>query len=98
MNHKSSSALAGVLAGAIALSALFAGAQSAVGPSAGKSSDQAFKNIQILKGIPADQLIPSMQFISASLGVECEYCHVAGAFDKDDKKPLCSPAGPREGG
>ena len=87
MNHKSSSALAGVSAGAVALSALFAGAQSAAGPSAGKTSDQAFKNIQILKGIPADQIMPSMQFISASLGVECEYCHVAGAFDKDDKKP-----------
>jgi photosynthetic reaction center cytochrome c subunit len=27
-----------------------------------------------------------MQFISASLGVECEFCHVEGAFDKDDKK------------
>ena len=52
-----------------------------------KTTDQAFKNIQILKGIPADQLIPTMQFISASLGVECEYCHVEGAFDKDDKKP-----------
>jgi hypothetical protein len=87
MNHKSRSALAGVSAGAVALSALFAGAQSAAGPSAGKTSDQAFKNIQILKGIPADQIMPSMQFISASLGVECEYCHVAGAFDKDDKKP-----------
>jgi hypothetical protein len=87
MNPKSKSVLAEVLAGAIALSAFFTRAQSAVGPSAGKTSDQAFKNIQILKGIPADQLMPSMQFISASLGVECEYCHVAGAFDKDDKKP-----------
>jgi hypothetical protein len=28
-----------------------------------------------------------MQFISASLGVECEYCHVQRAMDKDDKKP-----------
>jgi photosynthetic reaction center cytochrome c subunit len=27
-----------------------------------------------------------MQFIAASLGVECEYCHVRGAFEKDDKK------------
>ena len=87
MNHKSRPALAGWLSGAIALSAFFAGAQSGAGPSAGKTSDQAFKNIQILKGIPADQLVPSMQFIAASLGVECEYCHVAGAFDKDDKKP-----------
>jgi photosynthetic reaction center cytochrome c subunit len=28
-----------------------------------------------------------MQFISASLGVECDFCHVEGAFEKDDKKP-----------
>ena len=27
-----------------------------------------------------------MQFITASLGVECEFCHVQGAFEKDDKK------------
>jgi len=52
-----------------------------------KTAAQQFKNIQILKEIPADQLIPAMQFISASLGVECEYCHVERAFDKDDKKP-----------
>ena len=41
----------------------------------------------MLKDIPADQLIPAMQFITASLGVECEFCHVQGAFEKDDKKP-----------
>src|SRR5215472_18761639 len=52
-----------------------------------KTAEQQFKNIQILKTIPADQLIPSMQFIAGSLGVECEFCHVEGAFDKDDKKP-----------
>jgi hypothetical protein len=27
-----------------------------------------------------------MQFITASLGVECGYCHVEGHFEKDDKK------------
>jgi photosynthetic reaction center cytochrome c subunit len=51
-----------------------------------KTAEQQFKNIEILKGIPADQLIPSMQFISASLGVDCEYCHVEHQMDKDDKK------------
>ena len=51
-----------------------------------KTTEQEFKNIQVLKGIPADQLIPAMQFITASLGVECEFCHVQGAFEKDDKK------------
>jgi len=40
----------------------------------------------VLKGVPADQVIPTMQFISAALGVECEFCHVERAFDKDDKQ------------
>lgn len=52
-----------------------------------KTAEQQFKNIQVLKGIPADDLIPTMQFITASLGVECEFCHVEKAFEKDDKKP-----------
>ena len=51
-----------------------------------KKAEEQFKNIQVLKGIPADELIPTMQFITASLGVECEFCHVPKAFEKDDKK------------
>ena len=56
-------------------------------PAGPKLAEEEYKNIQALKGIPADQVIPSMQFIAASLGVECEYCHVAHANEKDDKKP-----------
>ena len=61
----------------------------AAGPS--PTAAEKYKNIQVLKNIPADQLIPAMQFISASLGVECDFCHTAGTdkrleFDKDDKK------------
>ena len=52
-----------------------------------KMAEEAYKNVQSLKGIPADQLVPSMQFITYSLGVECSFCHVEGAFEKDDKKP-----------
>ncbi len=52
-----------------------------------KLAEEQYKNIQALKGIPAEQVIPSMQFIAASLGVECEFCHVEHAFEKDDKKP-----------
>jgi hypothetical protein len=51
-----------------------------------KTAEQQFKNIQILKDIPAEQLIPTMQFITASLGVECEFCHLEHQMDKDDKK------------
>jgi hypothetical protein len=51
-----------------------------------KSAAEAYQNIQVLKEIPADQLVPAMQFITYSLGVECSYCHVEGALEKDDKK------------
>ena len=50
-------------------------------------AEAVYKNIQVLKSVPADQLISTMQFISASLGVQCSYCHVQEQFDKDDKKP-----------
>jgi photosynthetic reaction center cytochrome c subunit len=72
------------IGGAKAQSTTASQAANAPGP---KTAEQQFKNIQTLKGIPADQLIPAMQFITASLGVECEFCHVQGAFEKDDKKP-----------
>ena len=56
-----------------------------------KLAEEQFKNIKILKGIPAEQVFPAMQFITASLGVDCEFCHVRDGqhmiFDKDDKKP-----------
>ncbi|MGB9463884.1 MAG: c-type cytochrome [Candidatus Acidiferrum sp.] len=67
-------------------------AQSGAAPQlpAPKLAEEQFKNIKVLKGVPADQLFPAMQFITASLGVECEFCHVRGDrgldFDKDDKK------------
>ncbi len=73
---------------ALALSA-FRGPQSAQ-PSttipSPRTTEQVYKNIQVLKGVPADQLIPAMQFIAASLGVQCDFCHLENAFDKDDKE------------
>jgi photosynthetic reaction center cytochrome c subunit len=55
-----------------------------------KKAPEVFKNIQVLKDLDADKLVPSMQFIAASLGVECNYCHVQenGRFvnEKDDKR------------
>ncbi len=60
-------------------------AQSPATASKPKTTQEAFKNIQVLKDLPPGQLIPAMQFITSSLGVECDFCHVRGAFDKDDK-------------
>jgi photosynthetic reaction center cytochrome c subunit len=50
-----------------------------------KTAEQVYKNIAQLKGTPAEQLIPAMTVISASLGVECSFCHVAGKAELDDK-------------
>ena len=50
-----------------------------------KMAEEVYKNIVQLKGTPADQLQPAMQFISASLGVDCAFCHVQGDFASDDK-------------
>ncbi len=40
-------------------------------------SDQVFKNVLVLKGIPVDQFMATMGFFSASLGMSCEDCHSA---------------------
>jgi len=69
-----------------ALCSVLLGAHAQNPPAAGKTAAQQFKNIRVLKDIPAEDLIPAMQFMSASLGVDCEYCHVEHAPDKDDKK------------
>ena len=52
-----------------------------------KTAEQVYKNITVMKGTPADQLQPAMQFIAASLGVQCTFCHVEGNFAADDKPP-----------
>jgi photosynthetic reaction center cytochrome c subunit len=50
-----------------------------------KTAEQVYKNITQLKGAPAEQLMPAMQVIASSLGVECSFCHVAGKPELDDK-------------
>ena len=50
---------------------------------AGKTAEQVFKNIQVLQGTPADQLLPAMRLINLSLGVSCEHCHDAEDMSLD---------------
>ena len=59
----------------------------AVAPQQGqeKTTEQVYRNIQVLKGMPASELQAVMALITGSLGVRCNYCH-AGSFDKDDKQ------------
>ena len=51
----------------------------------GKTADQFYKKIQVLKGIPAEEIHPAMEYITMALGVGCGYCHVIGHFDLEDK-------------
>ena len=64
---------------------------------AGKPVEQVRKNIQVLKGLPDSQLFLLMNFVSDSLGVNCDHCHVKGEknpqtgedtwlWERDDKK------------
>jgi Photosynthetic reaction centre cytochrome C subunit len=74
---------------------LFIAARPAASPakplaSAERKVEQVEKNIKVLNGTPQAQLFPTMRFMSASLGVSCEYCHAAkdGNFDfaSDEKE------------
>jgi photosynthetic reaction center cytochrome c subunit len=65
--------------------------EKAAAPTAEKTAGEAFKNVQILKDLPASQFMPNMFFIAASLGVGCDHCHVTSdngpwPMEKDDKK------------
>jgi len=50
-----------------------------------KPAEQVYKNIQVMKGMPASRLLPGMNRLTQFLGVDCAHCHVPDAFDKDDK-------------
>jgi outer membrane lipoprotein-sorting protein len=56
-------------------------------------SEQVFKNVQVLKGIPVDEFMNTMGVFSAALGMSCEDCHAANdskwenyALDTSPKK------------
>src|ERR1700730_11784824 len=57
-----------------------------------KTSEEAFKNVQVLRGIPVNEFMGTMGFLSASLGMNCTDCHVAesaGNWDRyADDTPL----------
>ena len=51
-----------------------------------KPAEEVFKNIQMLKGMPAGRLLRVMEMgYARSLGVNCTHCHVADAWEKEDK-------------
>jgi len=51
----------------------------------GETAEQVYHNIQVLKGMPAQQLQQVMAVFTGSLGVKCSHCHTTSSFEKDDK-------------
>jgi photosynthetic reaction center cytochrome c subunit len=43
-------------------------------------AEEVFKNITVLKGISVNEFMGTMGFFSASLGLNCVYCHVADSM------------------
>lgn len=50
-----------------------------------KKAEEEYKNIQVFKGVPAKEILPAMQFMSASLGVDCDFCHEERNFAGEGK-------------
>ena len=50
-----------------------------------ETAAQKFKSIKVLNDMPADQMGKVMNMMSASLGVDCKYCHASndGDYEKD---------------
>src|SRR5262245_9712221 len=53
-----------------------AGQQPAVEKPAGQQAQPAPETLQILKGMPRQQILQEMRKIAGALGVECNFCHV----------------------
>ena len=44
-------------------------------------AEAVFKNVQVLKGIPVNEFMGTMGFFSASLGLNCVFCHVTESME-----------------
>jgi photosynthetic reaction center cytochrome c subunit len=51
----------------------------------GKTAGQYYKNVKVLKDVPAADLHPAMEYITVALGVGCANCHDMRKFESDDK-------------
>src|SRR5690242_16847723 len=50
-------------------------------------AEDVFNNIQLLKGTPAESVIPTMEQMRHTIGVDCSYCHVPHHWESDEKQP-----------
>ena len=57
-------------------------------PAPEPTAEKAYKNIKVLKDMPASQLMPVMHLMRSALGTRCDFCHVAegNQYELDTKK------------
>src|SRR5512140_2278398 len=67
----------------IALFTLLVASAHGQAPAKQLMSEQAFKNVTVLKGIPVDEFMNTMGFISASTNYNCADCHVEPKVEGD---------------
>jgi photosynthetic reaction center cytochrome c subunit len=79
MKFGSRGAIRGALATVVVCLLGMGGARGQVGPAEPKPqmSEEAFKNVQVLRGISVDQFLGTMGFFAASLSLNCTDCHTA---------------------
>lgn len=77
----------GALMALVLAAVLYVNAQGGPPSMEGKTAEQFYKNIKVLNGVPADQVIESMHLIRGALGVDCEFCHEDPDRAADTKKP-----------
>ena len=53
-------------------------------PAKPMTADQAFKNVQVLKGIPLDDFMGTMGVMTGSLSFDCSECHIGAGTDNVD--------------
>jgi hypothetical protein len=63
----------------IGMAGLFAAPAVAQAPQQAEMAESVYKNIQVLRGIPADQFLETMGMMAASTGLNCTHCH--GGYD-----------------
>jgi len=69
----------------VLIGACFATAQ-AVRTTDGKTAEQVYENIKVLRGTSADSFNQLMHLLSGQLGVDCEYCHLQKDRASDEVK------------
>src|SRR6266849_8875366 len=76
-----------LVAAAIAVVGLIGGALGAAQTASQEKpllAEEAFKNIQVLRGIPVDDFLETMGIMAAALQFDCSDCHVGAGTGKGE--------------